>query len=247
MKNIFLKYIICIIFLSITIFSIYKILSTLNEYKVGEDTYNELKQYTNTKSNEETSNNITWPEVDFKSLKEINNDVIGWIYFEDTKINYPIVKGIDNEYYLNHMIDGTNNSAGSIFMDYRNQENFNNKHTIIYGHHMKNGSMFSNLIKYKEQSFYDKHPYYLIMTPNKNYKIDIISGYVTNINENAWNLNFSSDSEYETWIKKTIDASLFESNIIPATKDNIITLSTCSYEFDNARFVLVGIISNENI
>lgn len=247
MKNNFLKYIICIIFLSIAIFSIYKILSTLNEYKDGEDTYNELKQYTNIKSNETLSNDIIWPEVDFNSLKEINNDIIGWIYFEDTNINYPIVKGSDNDFYLNHMIDGTNNSAGSIFMDYRNQANFNNKHTIIYGHHMKNGSMFSNLIKYKEQSFYDEYPYYLIMTPDKNYKIDIISGYVASVNEDSWKLNFSSNKEYEKWLKKTIDASLFKSNIIPNTKDNIITLSTCSYEFDNARFVLVGIISNENI
>lgn len=96
--------------------------------------------------------------VNFLSLEAINPDVVGWIAAEGTEIDYPVVRGKDNDFYLRHLFMGEQNKLGSIFMDYRNHSDFSNKNTIIYGHNMKDGSMFSSLIKYKDQHYYDKFP-----------------------------------------------------------------------------------------
>lgn len=239
-------YIICIIFIIITIFSGYQILSTINEYKISNDTYNNLKEYVNTDSDKNASidKEIVTPKVDFVSLKEINSDVVAWIYIKDANINYPVVQGKDNDYYLNHLTDMSYNAAGSIFLDYRSKSNLNDRHSIIYGHNMNDGSMFANLNKYKEQEFFNNHSYYVIVTPDKNYKIDIISGYVANVNEDSWKLNFSNDEEFSNWLTWTKEKSFFKSEITPTTEDRIITLSTCSNESNDTRFVLVGILKD---
>ena len=91
-------------------------------------------------------------------LKEINEDCVAWIYIEDTAINYPVVQGSDNSFYLKHLIDGKWNSAGCIFLDFRVDSNISDRHSIIYGHHMKDGTMFSGLTKYKKQDYYEAHP-----------------------------------------------------------------------------------------
>ena len=235
--------ILSIIFLIIIIFTAYKIITTLNTYKVSKETYEKLNEYINTETSilDDTTEVITTKEVDFTSLKKINQDIIAWIYIEGTNINYPIVQGKDNDYYLNHLITKKTNSSGSIFMDYRNENNFNNKHTIIYGHNMKNGTMFAELAKYKNQEQYNTTSSYKIITPEKSYKVDIISGYVASVKENSWQLEFENDQELNNWLKQTKEKSFFESNITPSLDDKIITLSTCSYEFNNAKFVLVGI------
>ena len=86
-----------------------------------------------------------WPEVDFAALREINPDIVAWIYIEGTKVNYPIVQGEDNSYYLKHLFSGEWNGSGCIFLDFRNDASFADRHSIIYGHHMKNGTMFTDL------------------------------------------------------------------------------------------------------
>ena len=87
---------------------------------------------------------------------------------EGTKINYPIVQGEENSYYLKHLFSGEWNGSGCIFLDFRNDASFADRHSIIYGHHMKNGTMFTDLDKYKKQEFFDEHPIALLITPDKN-------------------------------------------------------------------------------
>lgn len=240
-----ISFIVVSIFFIIMIgFGSYKILSPLYEYRVSQDMYNSLEVYSNVKVIDNTyESKVSLSMVDFKSLKEINEDIVAWISIDDLNINYPIVQGVDNDFYLNHMANGNYNSSGSIYMDYRNKNDFSNKHTIIYGHNMQNGTMFSNLTKYKHQEYYDNNKYYLLMTPNRNYKVEIVSGYVTDVNDNSWNIDFSNDISFNEWINDTINKSLIKTNVEVSEKDNFITLSTCSYEFDNARFILVGILS----
>ena len=105
--------------------------------------------------------------VDFQKLLEINPDTIAWIRFPDepSQINYPVVQGNDNQYYLKHLFSGEWNGSGCIFLDSRNRADFSDRHSIIYGHHMKNGSMFSGLTEYKKQEFYDSHSVVLLLTP----------------------------------------------------------------------------------
>lgn len=248
------------IFIGTSVFAGRQLYLQQTEYQSGENAYTELEQYVHLsdpdveedhveqvssesggQAETEPTDMTNWPEVDFETLQAINPDIIAWIYIEGTAINYPVVQGDDNGYYLKHLADGSYNGSGAIFMDYRNDSDFSDSHTIIYGHHMKNGTMFSGLDGYKKQAFYDEHPVALIVTPERNYKVEFFAGYVADVEADAWQLNFTLESK-EQWISAAKSKSCFESNIIPAVTDNIVTLSTCSYEFNNARFVLLGVL-----
>ncbi len=185
------------------------------------------------------------PIVDFDALSAINSDVTGWIYVEGTNINYPIVQGEDNSHYLHYTFSGQENRVGSIFMDYRCQADFSDRNTVIYGHRLSDKTMFTALKNYKKQSYYDAHPYYVIVTPEKKYVVEIFSGYVASVDDEAWQLNFSSDDEFSEWLADTKAKSKFKSKVTPTVNDLVVTLSTCTYEFDNARYVLFGILREE--
>lgn len=185
------------------------------------------------------------PQVDFAALQTQNSDVIGWIYGPGTVINYPVVQGTDNEYYLTHMFDGSENKCGSIFMDCLNESDFSNSNSILHGHHMKNGSMFAGLMNYESQSYFDSHPVLWLVTPEKSYQIEIFSGFVTSTDSDVWQISFATGEAYQSWLDKMADNSVFESGVIPSADDNILTLATCSYEYDNARFVVMGILREQ--
>lgn len=185
------------------------------------------------------------PQVDFESLRKLNGNVVGWIYGPGTKINYPVVQGEDNDYYLNHMFDGKENKCGSIFMDSLNAEDFSNDNSIVHGHHMRNGSMFAGLTKYAAQSYYDAHPVMWLVTPEKSYQVEIFTGFVTSADSGVWQIEFASQEEYGEWLAEMKEASSFESGVEPDTKDHIITLATCSYENSDSRFVVMGILREQ--
>lgn len=237
-------------------FSAYQIYKIFHEYEEGQSVYEDLSGYveypaapeppdvpavTQSQSGE-IEELVAWPQVDFDALKGINSDIVGWIYLEGSEINYPIAQSEDNSYYLKHLFDKSSNSSGCIFLDCRNGSDFTDRHSILYGHHMKNGTMFSGLDSYKSQEYYDSHPQILLLTPEQNYVIEIFAGYVANVQDDAWQIEFMSDADFEDWLNRAIERSCFTSNMTPAATDRIITLSTCSYEFSNARFVLLGVI-----
>ena len=243
-----IRIILCCIFLAIAIYAAYNIIKIQSEYKKSVDAYKKLDNYTIEQTTSETSGESEeepvkekpYPDVDFDGLKSVNSDVIGWIYVPDTEINYPIVHTSDNDYYLDHLVDRTQNPAGAIFLDTRNPSDFSDLHSIIYGHHMKNGSMFAALKGYKKQDFFDGHKTGYLITQDAAYSIDFFAGHVANVEENAWQLDFDSAEDFSNWIKSLKDISAFKSDIEPQYGDRIFTLSTCSYEFDDARFVLSG-------
>lgn len=259
MKKKFIYIILILFFTGIFIAGALQAYRQVQEYSEGISSYTELEQYielpVDPEDNQEDRQNENqsgenepdpdWPAVDFSALSEVNPDIVAWIYIEDTEINYPVVQGKDNQHYLKHLFSGEWNSSGCIFLDSRNSPDFSDRHSIIYGHHMKNGTMFSGLTEYKKQEFYDAHPTILLMTPNQNFTIEVFAGYVANVKDDVWRISFSSDMEFEEWIQNAKEHSCFESGIVPAVTDRIITLSTCSYEFDNARFVLMGRIVSE--
>lgn len=256
MKKKTLYTILILVFAEIFILGAVQVYLQLREYGEGESSYTEMEQYVwvdespeGTRDERQDGNqsgegepDISWPAVDFEALSEINPDIVAWIYIEDTKINYPVVQGDDNQYYLKRLFDGKWNSAGCIFLDSRNEPDFSDRNSIIYGHHMKNGTMFSGLTEYKKQEFYEGHPTVLIMTPEQNIRVEIFAGYVASVEDNAWEIAMGSDVEFENWLEEAKDRSCFKSVVAPAVTDRIVTLSTCSYEFDNARFVLLGIV-----
>ena len=260
-----MRKIVCVILTLIFTFSAafagYQIFREYSERKESTDIYTDLEKLIsfpedetkekpdeiNLSESEEIETAPVGPTIDFAGLKEINEDCVAWIYIEDTAINYPVVQGSDNSFYLKHLIDGKWNSAGCIFLDYRVNKDISERHSIIYGHHMKNGTMFSGLTRYKEQKYYESHPEGLLITPDGTYRIEFFAGYVASIEDPAWKIGFESDADFEMWIKEAQKRSCFTSSLTPAVTDRILTLSTCSYEFDNARFVLHGVLKEINV
>ena len=183
-----------------------------------------------------------FPQIDFDALTQINEDTVAWLSCEGTPINYPVVQGTDNAYYLTHLFDGTENANGCLFLDSRVACDFSGGNSIIYGHYRKNGSMFAALAGYKEQSYYDQYPQMLLITPESAYTVELFSGYVTGTDGQAWQTVFSDEEAFVQWLGFVADASMFQSDIEPMASDRILTLSTCSYEFENARFVVHGVL-----
>ena len=238
---------------AVTVYAAHRIYQEHSEYREGADSYSVLETYikepqtepmpeeSKPDPNEMSENAITWPVVDFAALESINSDCIAWIRIGGTAIDYPVVQGDDNSFYLKHLFGGEWNGAGCIFLDSRVEPDLSDRHSVLYGHHMKNGTMFSDITNYKDQTYYESHATGMILTPTENYRIEFFAGYVTGANdETAWKVTFATEDEYVDWLNETVGRSWFNSEVIPTAEDRVITLSTCSYEFNNARFVLIG-------
>lgn len=177
--------------------------------------------------------------VDFELLRRQSSNIVGWLYCEDTPINLPVAQSGDNDYYLRRLLDGTGNNSGTLFVDYRNARDFSDRNTVIYGHNMKNKTMFGSIGDYRKQEYYDAHPELWLLTEDGNFKVELIAGYVTPSTSNAY-VNPDSDEEMLELTRLAAARSTFSSGITPELGDRYLTMSTCSYEYDNARYVLVG-------
>ncbi len=240
-----------LLFLCIILFSGWQLFGILYEYYQGESTYDDLSQFAVTPTPPAVTlppeavpvpDNTVWPEVDFPGLQAINDDVVAWIYLNDTHVNYPVVLGPDNQYYLNRLYNGKGNGAGSIFMDYRNAGDFSNRNNILYGHRMNNGTMFADISKYSNREFFDSHPYVLIITPEARYKAEVFSAYVANTTYSSWDTVFDGDDLYLNWLEGLQARSYFHRDVTLTPETRIVTLSTCTYEFEDARFVVHAVL-----
>ena len=258
---------ILLIAIGIFCFAAWKLVTIYLDYKTGVDEYTALEEYANnekvTEGLEDTmdvndtmgdewgdaeltehsgSNRFENMEnpIDFDSLQEINPDVIGWLEMEavDT-INYPIVQGEDNDDYLHRTFQRTDNFAGSIFMDYMNKSNFGQRNTIIYGHNMKNGSMFGSLKDYRDQEVYNKSPYFWIYTPTRIYKYEIFScAEVDKFGQN-YQITFQDKEDFQEFIYHAQDQSLYDTGVDVDYTDTVVTLSTCTGN-EATRFIVQG-------
>lgn len=179
--------------------------------------------------------------VDFAALQAQNADIIAWIYCEDTPINYPIVQSGDNSYYLRRLTDGSYNRAGTLFMDCACSSDFSDFNTVIYGHNMKTDIMFGTLPDYKEQGYYEQHPVMWLFTPNETYKIELFAGFLTTAGSDIYTA-LDSEKQLADYIAEALSSSDFKADLDPTGAAHIITLSTCSYEYKTARYVLIGVL-----
>ena len=182
--------------------------------------------------------------IDFDQLLSVNPDIAGWIWIPDTEISYPIMKGIDNYEYLQTSYDYQSTSSGSIFMDYRCSKDFSDINTLIFGHNMRNGSMFGSLKSFEEQAFFEAHRELYIYTPEADYRFKIFSAYKTEDGSKSYDISFKDKDELGEYIKLICENSTIESGIVPTKTDKMIMLSTCSGNVWNARFVLHGVLSD---
>lgn len=241
--------------------SLFMLLKTQKEYKTGKSTYEDLAGNAvslvsstsggneDTKSGGESVDLSVSPiSVDFSAVQKINKDVIGWIYCPNTPINYPIVKTEDYkdyDYYLTHLIDGTKNKAGTVFIDMRNRNMFEDINTLLYGHSMKNGTMFAYILRYTNQEFYEKHPYIWIYTPDTTYRISVIAGYYANPDSKSYNI-LSDSATLNSYLSSAVASSGFKTKADIGSVQKIVQLSTCSYRNSEERFLLVGSMEKYN-
>lgn len=181
-------------------------------------------------------------QVDFAGLKAQCDDIVGWLYCEDTVINYPVVQGDDNSYYLYRFIDGSYNSNGTLFMDCGNDPDMGSLNTIIYGHHMRSGSMLASLDNYAKQEYYDAHPVMWFFTEARAYRIDLLASFVTPADSVSYEL-FKSQDELHDYLRQALEESRFVTNTATDDVTQIMTLSTCAYSYDNARTVVIGSVT----
>nr|WP_300003941.1 class B sortase [Tissierella sp.] len=224
-----------VLFLAIIIFSLsaYKVASYFLSSMDNKKAYKNIsKEYKAAESIEETSN--------LDLLKEKNENIVAWLDVPSTNINYPVVKGSDNDFYLTHDMEDKKSIHGSIFMDYRNLAK-DDRNLVIYGHYMKDGTMFKDLINYKEETFFKDNPDIFVDLGGEKERYEIFSVVLTTGDSGYIDIDFSSEESFLDYIDNIKAKSLFTRDIDFKGGEKIVTLSTCSYEFHDARTVVFGV------
>lgn len=252
-------------FLSIFIFSAYKLYSWHNDNKEIETIADDVLKNTKVKEKKDNNNteNVNPPEdisndywdyikinlleVDFNELLKKNPDTVGWIQVKGTNINYPIVQTTDNSYYLTHAFDKTKNEAGWVFMDYRNDAVNFNQNTILYAHSRLTGSMFGSLKNILESSWYTNKNNHIIRlsTPTENTMWQVFSVYTIPKESYYITPNFNSNEAYQEFLNTMKSRSEVEFSAEVNTNDKILTLSTCKDNFGNRVVMHAKLIKKE--
>lgn len=183
-------------------------------------------------------------EIDFDSLHEISEDAAAWIFDPNGEINDVIAQAKDNDYYLRRLLDGTRASGGTLFMDFRNSADLSDWNTVVYGHNMKNGTMFASLLAYSSQDYYEEHPVMYLYAPGKRYRIELLAGYTTGVDDPVYSIPATKEDRDEI-LDHAGRMSTFSSHASVEDGDRLVTLSTCSYAYEDARYVVIGRIIEE--
>lgn len=240
-SNIFSN-ILIIILIGIIIFSGYNLGKIFYRYHVGTQKYEKMQELAG------VDKSIF--DIDWAAIRAKYKGVKAWIYQKGTKINYPVAQGDDNKYYLTHLLNGDWDIKGTIFIDYRCKDPFHQFNTILYGHHMKDGTMFEPLVKYRDdEEYYRKHPMLYISTPEQNYEVQVFSAMTIPARSKLYKFDYPDPKTRREYLH-----TLIKENEIPdkaymkkvlkgkplSQKDRIVMLSTCTYEFNDARLTIFG-------
>lgn len=249
-----IRYAVMVVAICVFCYSAYELISIYGEYRQGEDEYSSLSHVIfETKENQtydtvesvdsDTTNETEEKEefvFDYASLYNINQDAVGWILIDGTSISYPMVQGSDNSYYLSHTINGTENGAGTIFLDARMERGFVSDNVIIYGHNMKNGTMFGELKKYNDENFYKKHNIINIFTEYEICEYEVFAVAIVEPTDTmVYAYDLSDEEHFEQYRNYINSIKLYDTNVNIYSDDKLITLSTCTSDSEQ-RLVVVA-------
>lgn len=180
-------------------------------------------------------------DVELEPLRAVSEAVVGWISIPGTKLSYPLVQGKDNDWYLNHAWNGRTTSVGSIFLDWRNDAGLTDHHTLIYGHRMKNGSMFATLKYYDDPAYLAEHPSVYIKTEAGVRQYDIFAAYEAPVRSVTYRLDLPDEAARLELIDFALAQSVVDAGIVPGPADRILTLSTCTGQGYDTRWVVQAV------
>ena len=233
---------------AVFVFSAWHFIRGMLEYRRGEQLYETARSFTVEAAPASPSASEAPRErvIDFESLQKQNAEIFGWITIEDTVIDYPLLRGENNSYYLTHAYDHQPSSFGSIFMDCGNSADLSDRHTILYGHNMKNKAMFGSLSDYKKKDFAAAHDTVKIYLPDKILTYRIFSAYTAHVLDEVYTLRFDSDAAFQAMLDEMQTSGALAADAAPTVTDRILTLSTCTPAGDvNHRFVVNAVLVEE--
>lgn len=221
-----------------------KLMKQMAEQAVEEVTQPEETQQSETASSEPME--FAPISVDFNELWHYYPDLVAWLYCPTNSLNYPVVQTDNNQFYMDHLPNGKESAGGSLFVDCTNTWDFSDANTVIYGHDMKDGTMFGYLHNYDSRDYYEKHRDIYLLTPGQNYRLEILSAAV--VPDDSWLYAKHMDKEQrKQWAMDVYRLSVIGTqNTANLEAEHYVTLSTCSYEYDNARFVVVASLKKIN-
>jgi len=228
-KKAILNLVIYIMLLSILLYSGIKIYKWYKDKTNNSKIAEQIKHTVIVEEKNEDENKKEY-KIDFNKLKDQNNETVAWIKVNNTNIEYPVVKGTNNSFYLNHSFDKSNNSAGWIFADYRNKFDNTDKNIVIYGHNMKDNSMFGSLKNILNSDWYDneENTNITLYTENEKCIYKVFSIYKIESEDYYIKTEFSDDNNFEQFVNTIKKRSIKEFNTDVSKDDNILTLSTCA-------------------
>ena len=223
--------ILILILLAIILVSGYNIYKILHGYSADRSKYSDIRG--------SVTNDGDRIDVNWADLRKTNPDVVGWIYLKDSNIDYPIVQGDDNDRYLHILFDGSYGNSGTLFTDCATLAPFRQFNTVVYGHHMKDGSMFGNLKKFIDPEYAKSHSRFVLATPEGQYSLDVAAFLNCPYDSKIYDANVGGEdrAQYIEWIKEHAE---YTSDVQLSENDRLVILSTCAYEYEGARYVVVG-------
>ena len=225
------------------------------EYQKGINEYQQLESYASVKEEtpvqeesteaEETEEESLIPvsvDIQYDELKKINEDFAGWLYYEPLDISYPIVRWNDNDYYTHYTFEGEKNSSGAIFMDFLNKTDCSDYNTIVYGHNMRNGTMFGSLKKMlNDSSIQEENPNFYVFTEDKAYMYEIFAVYLTQADSRTYDL-IRNEEEQQGFLDYVEETATWRSDKVVSASDKVMTLSTCHGLHSNNRTIILGVL-----
>lgn len=217
----------------------------LYEYRKGDQIYNKIGETAAADKTEEATGGEAVAkdsrEIDFEALRDVNPDCVAWIYGCDGEIDYPVVLSKDDTYYLTHTISGEVNRAGSIFIDQYAEEPFGEFQTILYGHNMKNGSMFHALMNYRNPEYRDDHQTVTVCLAEETKTYRIFAAYYGYYSDLPVYDVIETQEERKAYIARIKELSLYDTEVEVSAGDQLLTLVTCEYSGEDYRMVVQAV------